>query len=95
MTVTCSGICYTMTKLSHYSTKSTMNPLIRTKQGLCYLKGTTHSLVFNKSNKPLSLRGFCDANWRKSKYWCTIIGYSFQLSSNSSIISWNARKQLW
>lgn len=47
----------------------------------------------NKSSKSLTLRGFCDADWGNSKDCHCITGYGFQLLPNSSMISWEMRKQ--
>lgn len=54
-------------EMLQYSENPNMDHLIRDRQVLCYLKGPKTVLVLHKSNKPLTLIGFCDTNWGNSK----------------------------
>ena len=63
MTGTRPDLCYVVTKLSQNMSKPTQANLNTAKHVLGYLKGTIHQgLVFNKSELPLKLSGFCDAD---------------------------------
>ena len=50
-------------------------------------------MVFRKSEEPLSISGFCDADWGASEDRRSITGYGFKLSSDGPLISWKSRKQ--
>ena len=63
MVATRPDICYTVTRLSQDQAKPNSFHLTRAKHILHYLKGTINqSLIFKKSQKPLKLEGFCDAD---------------------------------
>ena len=64
MIATRPDICYTVTRLSQDLPKPNSFHLTKAKHVLCYLKGTINrSLIFKKSQKPLKLERFCDADW--------------------------------
>ena len=48
------------------------------------------SLIFKKSQKPLKLEGFCDADWADRK---SVSRYCFRLADNNPMISWKFKKQ--
>ena len=68
---------------------------LEAKHVLRFLKGTAHwSLKFKRSEIPLKLSGFCDADWGASiEDRRSITGYNFQLSEEGPMISWKSRKQ--
>ena len=78
MVATRPDICYTVTRLSQDLAKLNSFHLTKAKHVLCYLKGTfSQSLVFKKSQKPLKLGGFCDADWANLSDWKSVSGYCF------------------
>lgn len=94
MTSTRPDLCYSVTKLSQYLSAPTVVHLNTAKHVLRYLKGTADKgLVFRKYDQPLSLIGYCDADWGSSEDRHSITGYGFKLSKNSPLISWKSRKQ--
>ena len=94
MTSTRPDLSYSITKLSQHLDKPTLMHLNAAKHVLRYLKGTIDkNLVFRKSEEPLSISGFCDADWGASEDRRSITGYGFRLSSNGPLISWKSRKQ--
>ena len=95
MTGTRPDLCYVATKLSQNMSKPTQANLNMAKHVLGYLEGTIHQgLVFNKSELPLKLSGFCDADWGSStEDRRSMTGYSFQLSEAGPLVSWKSRKQ--
>ena len=94
MTSTRPDLSYSITKLSQHLDKPTLMHLNDAKHVLRNLKGTVdRNLVFRKSEKPLSISGFCDADWGASEDRRSIIGYGFKLSSDCTLISWKSRKQ--
>lgn len=94
MTATRPDLCYIVTKLSQYMSKPTKNHMIAAKHTLRYLKSTIdHKLVYNKSNQPFVLTGFCDSDWgNSSSDRKSTTGYGFLLG-NQSLISWKSRRQ--
>ena len=64
------------------------------KHVLRYLKGTIdRNLVFRKSEEPLCISSFCDADWGASEDRRNITGYGFRRSRDGPLISWKSRKQ--
>ena len=58
------------------------------------LKGTINqSLIFNKSQKPLKLEGFRDADWANLCDRKSVSGFCFRLAENNPMISWKSKKQ--
>ena len=87
-------LSYSITKLSQHLDKPTLMHLNAAKHVLRYLKGTVdRNLVFRKSKEPLSISGFCDADWGASDDRRSITGYGFRLSSDGPLIFWKSRKQ--
>ena len=67
MTGTRPDLCYIVTNLSQHMAKPTESHLTMAKHVLRYIKGTiNHGLKFQKSDVPLQLGGFCDADWGAS-----------------------------
>lgn len=95
MTSTRPDLCYIVTKLSQKMSRPNEADLNTAKHVLRYLKGTSEqSLRFRKSESPLKLSGFCDADWGASvEDRRRITGYNFQLSEDGPFISWKSRKQ--
>ena len=87
-------LSYSITKLSQHLDKPTLMHLNAAKHVLRCLKGTVdRNLVFRKSEEPLSISGFCDADWGASEDRRSITGYGFKLSSDGPLISWKSRRQ--
>ena len=60
-------LCYIVTKLSQKMSKPSQVDLNRAKHVLRYLKGASElSLIFRKSNTPLTLSVYCDSDWGAS-----------------------------
>ena len=94
MTCTRPDICFIVSKLSQYLAKPTISHLTMAKHVLKYLKGTiNHSLTFRKSENPLNLIGYCDADWANSYDRRSISGYSFSLCPQGPLLSWKTKKQ--
>ena len=94
MTGTRPDLCYIVTKLSQHMSQPTKAHLNMAKQALRYIKGTLNEgLIFRRSENPLRISGYCDADWGASEDRRSITGYGFQLSSNGPLISWKSRKQ--
>lgn len=94
MTATRPDLSFVVTKLSQCLATPTTSNMIMVKHVLRYLKGTIHKgLIFKKSEKPLNLIGFCDADWGGSNDRRSITGYGYMLSEKGPLISWNSRKQ--
>ena len=94
MTSTRPDLFYGITKLSQHLDKPTPMHPNADKHVLRYLKGTVNrNLVFRKSEEPLSISGFCNADWGAFKDRGSITGYGFRLSSDGPLISWKRRKQ--
>ena len=78
MTGTRPDLCYIVTNLSQHMAKPTESHLTMAKHVLRYIKGTiNHGLKFQKSDVPLQLSGYCDADWGASEDRRSITGYSF------------------
>ena len=96
MVATRPDICYTVTStsLSQDLTKLNSFHLTKAKHILHYLKGTVNqSLIFKKSQKPLKLKGFCDADWANLSDRKTMSGFCFWLAENNPMISWKSKTQ--
>ena len=94
MVATRPEICYTVTRLSQDLAKPYSFHLMKAKHVLCYSKGTINqSLIFKKSQKPLKLEGFCDADWANLSNRKIVSGYCFRLAENNLMISWKSKKQ--
>ena len=94
MTGTRPDLCYIVTKLSQHMSKPTKAHLNMAKNGLRYIKGTINqSMTFEKSEEPLKINGYCDADWGNSEDRKSITGYGYQLTENGPLISWKSRKQ--
>ena len=94
MTATRPDLCYSVTKLSQHMANPTKAHLNMAKHVLRYIKGTLdYSVKFQKSDVPLKLSGFCDADWGASEDRRSITGYGFQLSESGPLISWKSKKQ--
>lgn len=94
MTCTRPDICYVVTKLSQYLAKPTKAQFNLSKFVLKYLKGTINlGLKFTKSQSPIKLTAHCDSDWAGSIDRKSISGYCFNLTPDSSLISWRSKKQ--
>ena len=94
MTATRPDLCYIVSKLSQYMSNPTVNHLIAVKHVLRYIRATLdQKLVFRKSDRLLSLVGFCDADWASSEDRKSMTGYGFMLSEQGPLVSWKTRKQ--
>ncbi|GFR97941.1 polyprotein [Elysia marginata] len=59
-----------------------------------YLQGTDDfKLIYRKSEEPINVIGFCDADWGNLDDRKSITGYGFKLSKTAPLISWKSRKQ--
>lgn len=71
-------LCWTVTKLSQYLSKPTVDYHTCVKHVLTYIKGTSdHSLSFHKSEEGLKLVGYCDGDWGSSEDRKSTTGYFF------------------
>ena len=94
MITTRPDLCFIVTKLSQFMSHPTATHMTMCKHVLRYLKGTKNfSLVFQKSEHPVKLIGYSDADWGSSQDRRSMSGYSFKLSDASSPISWKTKKQ--
>ena len=88
MVATRPDICYTVTRLSQDVIKQNSFHLTKAKHVLRYLKRTiNHSLIFKKSQKPLKLEGFFDADWVDLSDRKSVNVFCFRLEENSLMIS--------
>ena len=87
-------ICYTVTRLSQDLAKLNSFHLMKAKHILCYLKGTINQLlIFKKSQKPLKMEGFCDADWTNLSERKSVSGFCFRLAENNPMTSWKSKKR--
>ena len=96
MSATRPDICYVVTYLSQYMSEPTQVYMSIAKRVLRYLKGTMNkSLRFVKSENPLTLYGYCDADWGSEEDRKSITGYVFKMNEDeqSSVISYKSKKQ--
>ena len=94
MTGTRPDLCYVVTVLAQHLAKPSKAHLSFVKHVFRYIKGTIdHSLKFTKSDFPLQLIGYCDADWGASPDRRSITGYCFQLNNCGPLISWKSRRQ--
>ena len=94
MVATRLDICYTVTRLSQDLVKPNSFHLMKAKHVLCYLKGTINqSQIFKRSQKPLKLEGFCNADWANLSDRKSVSRYCFRLAKNNPMISWKSTKQ--
>ena len=94
MTCTRPDISWIVSKLSQYMHKPTQQHHNAVKHVLQYLKGSTDdALIFHKSDDPLKLSGYCDADWASSADRRSTSGYCFRLNEISSPISWRSHRQ--
>lgn len=94
MTSTRPDLCYIVTKLSQHLSNPVTEHLTMAKHVLRYLKSTKDvGLVFTKSDGPLVLTGFSDADWGAASDRRSITGYAFRLSESGPLITWKSKKQ--
>ena len=94
MVATRPDICYTISRLSQDLAKPNSFHLPKAKHVLRYLKDTINqSLIFKKSQKPLKLEGFCDADWVNLSDRKSVRGFCLRLTKNNPMISWKSKKQ--
>ena len=94
MSITRPDLCYVVTKLSQHMVNPTKAHLGMAKQVLRYIKGTLdYGLKFQKSDVPLELSGYADADWGASEDRKSITGYAFQLAEGGPLVSYKSRKQ--
>lgn len=95
MTATRPDLSFIVTKLSQYMANPNSNHLTAAKHVLRYIKGTVEfGLCYRKVNSSLKLLAYCDADWGASVTdRRSITGFAFQLSNDSSLISWKSTKQ--
>ena len=88
-------LSFTVTKLSQHMSKPDIYHMTMAKHALRYVKGTVEEkLIFRKSDEPLTIEGYCDADWASSlEDRKSITGYCFQISPTGPMISWKSRKQ--
>ena len=88
-------LSFTVTKLSQHMSKPDVYHMTMAKHALRYVKGTVQGkLIFRKSDEPLIIEGYCDADWASSlEDRKSITGYCFQISPTGPMISWKSRKQ--
>ncbi|GKV19982.1 hypothetical protein SLEP1_g30168 [Rubroshorea leprosula] len=93
LTITRVDICHAINKVCQFMQSSTLTHLRQVKRILRYIKGTLHYGLWFYSNSPLSLTGFCDADWvgctttrRSTTGFCIFLG--------ANCISWSSKKQL-
>ena len=87
-------LSYDVTKLSQAMAKPTKAHLNMSKHVLKYIKGTlNYCLRYAKSENPLKLIGYCDADCGGSEDRRSTSGYCFQLSNQGTLISWKSQKQ--
>ena len=94
MSCTRPDLSFVVTMLSQFMSNPTSGHMIMAKHVLRYIKCTMHfKLIFKKSDIPINIDGFCDADWAASQDRKSITGYCFQLSTQGPLISWKSRKQ--
>ena len=94
MSCTRPDLSFVVSMLSQFMSKPTSGHMTMAKHVLRYIKGTMHfRLIFRKSENPIDIEGFCDADWAASEDRKSITGYCFTLSSQGPLISWKSRKQ--
>ena len=94
MVATRPDFCYTVTKFSQDLEKPNSFHLMKVKHVLRYLKGTINQLlIFKKSQQPLKLEGFCDADWANLSHRKSMSRFCFRLAENNPMISWKSKKQ--
>ena len=94
MVATRPDICYTVNRLSQDLAKLNSFHLMKAKHVLHYLKSTLNqSLIFKKSQKPLKLERFSDADWTNLSDRKSVNGFCFRLAENDPMISWKSKKQ--
>ena len=95
MTCTRPDLSFAVTKLSQHMSKPDIYHMTMAKHALRYVKGTVEEkLIFRKSDEPLTIEGYFDADWASSlEDRKSITGYCFQISPTSPMISYKSRKQ--
>ena len=93
MTCTRPDICYLVTKLSQHLDKPRVSHFNLAKFVLKYLKGTKETCLTFRGDTDISLTSFSDSDWGSSIDRKSITGFCFNLSSNSSFVSWKSKKQ--
>ena len=94
MTATRPDLCYVVTYLSQFMSKPTKVHMGIAKRVLRYIKGTIdQSVIFTKSDEPVKLYGYCDADWASEVDRKSITGYAFRLTPRGPLISYKSRKQ--
>ena len=80
-------ICHTVTRLSQDLAKPNSFHLTKAKHVLRNLKGTINqSLIIKKTQKPLKLEGFCDADWANLRDRKSVNGFCFGFAENKPMI---------
>ena len=93
MVATRPDICYTVTRLSQDLAKPIFFHSTNAKHIIRYLKDTINqSLIFKKSQEPLKLEGFYDADWANLNDRKSMSGFCFRLAEHNPMISWKSKK---
>lgn len=92
-TCTRPDLCFVVSKLSQYFAEPT--DWVTVKHVLRYLRGTAdNQLCFRKSSEKLGLQAYSDADWAADKTdRRSMTGYCVSMSKDSSLVSWNTKKQ--
>ncbi|GKV53961.1 hypothetical protein SLEP1_g60472 [Rubroshorea leprosula] len=92
LTVTRIDICHAVNRVCQFMQAPTVSHLCLVKRILRYVKGTSQYVIRYPEHSPLSLTGFCDADWagcplthRSTTRFCMFLG--------ANCVSWGSKKQ--